>query len=82
LDGETKQHVGRLDALLGDYEEEREAERVRNLRRERAQREAALPEDVEADSDEEELANSPPEEPPTDEEVKRDLNLIKERFIY
>jgi len=84
LGGESKPYVGRLDVLLGDYEEEREAERVRGLRRERAEREAARPEeDEETDSDEEEVAKLSLEEPPTDEQMKQDFErLIKERFIY
>lgn len=84
LDGEVKQQVGRLDSLLGNYEEEREAERIRGLRRERAAELAALPEeDEETDSDEEEVAKLPLEELPTDEELKRDFErLINERFIY
>jgi hypothetical protein len=84
LGGERKPHVGKLGVLLGGYEEEREAERVRVLRRERVEQEAALPEeDEETDSDEEDVADLPPEEPPTDEEMKQDFErLIQERFIY
>jgi hypothetical protein len=84
LGGERKQLVGNLGGLLGDYEEEREADRVRQLRRERAAQEAALPEEEEeTDSDEEEVAKLPPEEPPSDEEMKRDFEkVIREKFIY
>lgn len=80
-------HVGKLGALLGGYEEEREAERVRTLRREAAAEEPFVPEeDDESDSDDdngmeqvtENLANL---------ETDQDARLlferrIRERFIY
>ena len=53
--GQTK-HIGKLGSLLGDYEEEREAERVRTMRRERAremERESDLIPEEDDDSDEE-----------------------------
>jgi hypothetical protein len=82
LEGFMK-HVGKLGSLLGDYEEEREAERVRVLRRERAAETAFVPEE-DSDSDDEE------DDPviPTDEEMKPEEakaafeRLVRERFIY
>lgn len=51
LDGSTK-HVGKLGNLLANFEDEREGERVRMLRRERAAAAAFIPEeDSDSDSD-------------------------------
>ena len=75
----VQQHVGNLGSLLGDYEEEREAERVRNLRRSKmfAEEDDFVPE--EEGSDEEEYIN----EQETDEQVKTLFERrIRERFIY
>ncbi|KAJ7490398.1 hypothetical protein B0H11DRAFT_2010401 [Mycena galericulata] len=78
LRGLTK-HVGKLGSLLGGYEEEREAERFRSLRRGRAEAEF-VPEE-ESDSDDEEV--SARDEQITDEESKASFErLIRERFIY
>ena len=80
--GGAKQHVGKLGPLLGEYEEERESERIRGVRRQQREYEEALPEEDE-DSDDEEAARAVAAEEPTSEEA-RDLFLrtIKERFIY
>ncbi|KAJ7284152.1 hypothetical protein C8J57DRAFT_1294672 [Mycena rebaudengoi] len=78
LQGLTK-HVGHLGTLLGGYEEEREAERFRALRRERA--EVFIPEE-ESDSDDEEPGDATLPEPTADETKASFLRLIRERFIY
>ncbi|KAG6911244.1 hypothetical protein DXG01_003111 [Tephrocybe rancida] len=80
LKGSTK-HVGKLGGLLGGYEEEREAERLRILRRERAAAEQFIPEEDES-SDEEEAV-----EPAADDESPEDIKTsfersIRERLIY
>ncbi|TCD70405.1 hypothetical protein EIP91_003486 [Steccherinum ochraceum] len=86
--GKGKMHVGKLGTLLGGYEEEREAERVRGVRRREAEERDALPEEDE-DTDDEEFeeemraaaSTAPVEESP--EEMKAAfLRVVKERFIY
>ncbi|KII94882.1 hypothetical protein PLICRDRAFT_149156 [Plicaturopsis crispa FD-325 SS-3] len=88
--GGLKTHVGKLGGLLGDYEEEREAERIRTIRRERAAEEAFVPEE---DSDSEDSDDDPPgaqagsaaieQEQETEEEAKSAFErLVRERFIY
>ncbi|KAJ7684008.1 hypothetical protein B0H17DRAFT_985574 [Mycena rosella] len=80
LQGLTK-HVGKLGTLLGGYEEEREAERFRALRRERVEPEF-IPEE-ESDSEEEEDRDHGRVEQMTDEETQASFErLVKERFIY
>ncbi|KAJ6598880.1 hypothetical protein DFH09DRAFT_1258075 [Mycena vulgaris] len=80
LQGLTK-HVGKLGSLLGGYEEEREAERFRALRRERVETEF-IPEE-ESDSDAEDQDPIGRNEQMTDEETKATFErLIRERFIY
>ncbi|KAJ7765051.1 hypothetical protein DFH07DRAFT_867196 [Mycena maculata] len=81
LQGLTK-HVGKLGNLLGGYEEEREVERFRVLRRERA--EAELVPEEESDSDDEGDQNyAGRDEQTTDEDSKTSFErLIRERFIY
>ncbi|KAH9912621.1 uncharacterized protein BXZ73DRAFT_93163 [Epithele typhae] len=82
LGGDTKQHVGRLGALLGDFEEEREFVRVRTARRERAEYIESLPEeDEDSDEDGDEDAPPPPEIPLVEREMMF-LRVIRERFIY
>lgn len=80
MQGTTK-HVKKLGHLLRDYEEEREAERVRNIRRAQmaAEQDEFIPEE-EDDSD---------EDPPVTLEEENDADLkeefdrrIRERFIY
>ena len=79
--GGARQHVGKLGALLGDYEEERAAERFRMERRRREAEEPFIPEEDEDTSDEEDPAPAPPEESP--EEARSAFErLVRERFIY
>ncbi|KAF9464387.1 hypothetical protein BDZ94DRAFT_1256324 [Collybia nuda] len=86
LNGIVK-HVGNLGNLLGEYEEEREAERVRTLRRERGAA-MAVQDDfiVEEDDSSDEDATAPVgpmEADETAEEAKAAFErLILERFIY
>lgn len=85
LDGK-KMHVGKLGPLLGGYEEEREAERVRNIRRKEAERLEELPEEDE-DTDEEEEEDQEISQPAVTEENAEEtreifLRLVKEKFIY
>ena len=79
--GGAKQHVGKLGALLGDYEEERAAERFRMERRRREAEEPFIPEEDEDTSDEEDLASAPPEESPEEARLAFE-RLVRERFIY
>jgi hypothetical protein len=86
LIGKTK-HIGKLGSLLGDYEEEREAERVRTMRRERTremERESDLIPEEDDDTDEEpEDATGVEEEEESEAEARLAFErLIKERFIY
>ncbi|KAJ7682616.1 hypothetical protein DFH06DRAFT_1161660 [Mycena polygramma] len=76
LQGLTK-HVGKLGTLLGGYEEEREAERFRALRRERVEPEFVPEEESDSEDD-----NPGPEEM-TGEDAKASFErLLRERFIY
>jgi hypothetical protein len=70
-------HVGKLGPLLGGYEEQREAERMRLLQRARAAQEASIPEE-DTDSEEENAT----EEETMDEARASFERLVKERFIY
>lgn len=75
-------HVGKLGELLGGYEEEREAERVRDLRRHQAEYFESLPEeDEESDEEDEESVAAEDTENAVDAE-EWFLRRIKERFIY
>lgn len=77
-------HIGKLGSLLGDYEEEREAERVRVLRRERAAETAFVPEE-DSDSDDEDGPSIPTDEAEetNPEEAKAMFErLVREQFIY
>ncbi|KAI0824755.1 hypothetical protein BC628DRAFT_1410863 [Trametes gibbosa] len=77
--GDGKQKVGNLGSLLGNYEEERESERVRTIRRQREEYVDSLPEeDDESDDEEEEV----PEEPDPLEVEQSFVRSVKERFIY
>lgn len=81
LGGGGTQQVGKLGALLREYEEERESERVRAIRRQRAEYIESLPEeDEESDEDEGEILI--PEEPSPAETEENFLRLVKECFIY
>ena len=78
-----KQHIGKLGTLLGDYEEEREGERLRAIRRGARAQQVSIPEE-DSDSDEDDDNAAPPvhfEETPEDIE-KNFERIINERFIY
>jgi hypothetical protein len=84
LEGSTK-HVGKLGSLLGGYEEAREAERVRGLRRQATVEQDFIPEeDSESGEDEsDDLSTFPVTESEAMEEAKVLFErLVKERFIY
>jgi len=82
MGGKTKQHVGKLGRLLGDYEEEREAERFRIQRRQQAAAESFVPEEDE-DSDNEDLPPVQEEEPESEQQSRATFErLVKEKFIY
>ncbi|TFY83057.1 hypothetical protein EWM64_g955 [Hericium alpestre] len=83
LGGGVKSHVGKLGSLLGGYEEEREAERIRSVRREQAMHDEFIPEeDDESDEEEDESAPVPPEPESLEEIQGVFLRRIRERFIY
>lgn len=78
LEGQT-QYVGKLGHLLGDYEEEREAERARMIRRELAET-TVEEEEEEGESESEEDVGVEEE---SEEERRRGFErLVRERFIY
>lgn len=77
--GGGKQQVGKLGSLLGNYEEERESERVRTIRRQRAEYIESLPEEDEESDDEE---DAPPQDLSPAEAEATFLRLVKEKFIY
>jgi len=79
--GGAKQHVGKLGVLLGDYEEERAAERFRMERRRRETEEPFVPEEDEDTSDEEDPPPAPQEESPDEARLAFE-RLVRERFIY
>lgn len=81
LGGSDKQQVGKLGTLLGEYEEERESERVRTVRRQRAEYIESLPEEDEDTDDEEDELPIPAELIPAENE-EYFLRTVKERFIY
>ncbi|KAF9006579.1 hypothetical protein BDQ17DRAFT_1351989 [Cyathus striatus] len=75
-------HVGKLGNLLKEYEEEREAERIRIMRRENAALDDFVPEEDESSSDEDEDIKQTSEQE-TEEEIRTTFErLIRERFIY
>ncbi|TDL29926.1 hypothetical protein BD410DRAFT_834156 [Rickenella mellea] len=77
----TKQHVGKLGALLGDYEEERGAERARDMRRQQAEAEFVPEEESDEESEGDKGDVSVQQESP--EEAKEIFERrINERFIY
>ncbi|KAI0326664.1 hypothetical protein GY45DRAFT_1339301 [Cubamyces sp. BRFM 1775] len=83
--GDGKQQVGKLGNLLGGYEEEREFERIKTIRRQRAEYIESLPEEDEDTDDEEEeeaAKEAVTQEPSPAETEDMFLRLIKERFIY
>ena len=71
----TRQHIGKLANLLANYEEEREAERVRTTRRNRVEDDFIPEEDSDSDDD----VPASGDETETQESFER---LIRERFIY
>jgi hypothetical protein len=77
--GGAKQHVGKLGALLADYEEERATERFRMERRRRDAEEPFVPEEDEDTSDEDDPTPAPAEHDSPEQVFERS---IKERFIY
>lgn len=79
--GGSRKHVGNLGGLLGEYEEEREAERVRTLRRERAVVAQFIPEEDD-DSNEDDTDELPIDEDTPEEARASFERLIRERFIY
>ncbi|KAG0709792.1 hypothetical protein DFH29DRAFT_885811 [Suillus ampliporus] len=82
--GGAEQQVGKLGKLLGDFEEEREAERVRFIRRTQAN-DDFVPEEEDSDSEEEyEFPKTQEvEESESPEEAKALFERrIRERFIY
>ncbi|KAH8119922.1 hypothetical protein DFH11DRAFT_18171 [Phellopilus nigrolimitatus] len=74
--GGHKQHVGKLGSLLGDYAEEREAERLRMQRRSEGNS-VPLEDYSDEDSEGEAILEDSPEEARANFE-----RLIRERFIY
>lgn len=78
-----KGYVGRLGDLLAEYEEEREAERLRAVRIERAAIAAAERDtEEEFDSESSDEEDDMPPEPESEEEVRSAFErIIRERFI-
>lgn len=85
-----KGYVGRIGELLAEYEEEREAERLRALRRDRmaaAAIERETEEELDTDSSDDEFVRAPSSAMPQDElestdEVRSSFErLLRERFI-
>lgn len=74
-------HVGKLASLLGGYEEDRDAERVRTLRRQHAE-DTFRPEEDDSDSEEEESIPTVEEEESETQIKDVFLRRVKERFIY
>ncbi|KAF9045916.1 hypothetical protein BDZ89DRAFT_1058479 [Hymenopellis radicata] len=78
----SEKHVGKLGALLGGYEEEREAERVRTLRREAAENHFVPEEDSDSDDEVDQVTENLASLE-TDEDARLLFERrIKERFIY
>ncbi|KAI0638017.1 hypothetical protein C8Q77DRAFT_405695 [Trametes polyzona] len=80
--GDGKQKVGKLGSLLGEYEEERESERVRTIRRQRAEYIESLPEEDDESDDDDNEGDTGMQEPSPAELEATFLRLVKERFIY
>jgi len=78
--GGQSQHVGKLGTLLGDYEEEREAERMRGVRRQQAAEEF-VPEEDDSDSDLSDHDTPDVQESP-EEQRETFERRIKELFVY
>ena len=85
LGGSSRPHVGKLGKMLGELEEEREAERVRAIRREQAQADDFIPEEDEDEEESSEEETPPPDtETPPNPQADQELfsRRIRERFIY
>ncbi|VDC04084.1 unnamed protein product [Peniophora sp. CBMAI 1063] len=84
LEGSQRPHVGKLGKMLGELEEEREAERVRTIRREQATAEEFIPEEDEDEDESED--DTPPPDNATPPDPQADMELfsrrVRERFIY
>ena len=80
----SKQHIGKLGALLAEYEEERTAERSRELRRNMPPPEDDFVPEEDTDSEDDmPVSKDVPVIPETDEEMRSSFErLIRERFIY
>ncbi|KAF8631580.1 hypothetical protein AX15_002330 [Amanita polypyramis BW_CC] len=78
-----QQYVGKLGNLLGEYEEEREAERTRVLHRQVHIPTEFVPEedDSESESESDEIP-AVPEEESEEEAIRSFERLVRERFIY
>lgn len=83
MDG-RKTNVGKLGRLLADYEEERENERVRAVKRIKESNELVPEEDEESDEEDEEGGEAEVEElPETDAQKQAGFEWrIRERFVY
>ena len=80
-----KANVGKLGRLLADYEEERESERVRTVRRIKESNELVPEEEEESDEEEEEEEEEdlPESDHETDAQKQADFERrIRERFLY
>ncbi|KAF9268134.1 hypothetical protein L218DRAFT_892896 [Marasmius fiardii PR-910] len=75
----SQKHVKKLGTLLGQYEEEREVQRVRQIRRERTAAEEFIPEE-DSESDEDEEVEQEVES--VEEQRKGFERRIHEMFIY
>lgn len=94
--GEKRHHVGKLGSLLGGYEEERELERMRGLRRDMAAKAAEefVPEEDESSEDDEEeevpngmegrsnFSGGPPQNDSIEEMQGLFDRRVREQFIY
>lgn len=80
----SKQHIGKLGKLLAEYEEERKAERMREIRKNMLPPEDDFIPEEDSDSDEEDSVPTSNTVPPETEETMRSSfeRLIRERFVY
>ncbi|EJD03684.1 uncharacterized protein FOMMEDRAFT_56488, partial [Fomitiporia mediterranea MF3/22] len=79
--GGERQHVGKLGTLLGNYEEERAAERMRTSRR-RVVEEFVPEEDSDESDNDNDVTNSTWPDNSSEENKVNFERLIRERFIY
>lgn len=77
MSGST-QHVGKLGDLLAGYEEERQAEHLRDIRRAIPREDHFIPEEDDDDSED----DLPPEIETPAQAQSSFLRMLKERFIY